>query len=168
MGILLSGALLLATSCAVFFSDRSAPKSSEYKVAPPVAPWSKLAVGNDPNTIETMRADMAYENPKTGAIISLNSICRKYNKNSLETLTENLVRGIGERKVLREAEVEVDGTKALDTLYEGTVDGVFLNIRTVVLIKSNCTYDFIHVSVPKREANGSRAFDDFLASFHTE
>jgi hypothetical protein len=168
MGILLTGALLCSSSCALLFPDRTAPKSSEYKVTPPSPPWQKLAVSNDPNSIETMRADMAYENPKSGAIISLNSICRKYNKEGLEALTENLVRGIGDRKVLKQEEVQIDGATALDTLYEGTVDDVFLNLRTVVLIKGSCTFDFIYVSVPKRENGQPHAFDDFLATFHTE
>ena len=107
------------------------------------------------------------ENPESGAIISLNSICRKYNKLSLDNLTENLVRGVGERKTVRRKEIDLDGTTALDTLFEGVVDGVFLHLRTVVMTKDDCTYDFIHVSVPKRETGNPRVFDEFLASFHT-
>jgi phospholipid N-methyltransferase len=97
----------------------------------------------------------------------LNSICRKYNKLSLDSLTENLVRGVGERKLVESKEVDLDGAKALDSLYEGVVDGVYLHLRTVVMIKEDCTFDFIHVSVPKREVGNPNTFDDFLASFHT-
>lgn len=155
------------SSCAILFPDRTAPKSQSYTVSPPSKPWHKLAVSEDPNATDAMKADQAYENPETGAIISVNSICRKYNHSSLEVLTSNLVRGVGERKQVRQDEVTLDGAKALDTLFEGVVDGVFLNLRTVVLIKGDCTYDFIHVVVPKREPGNSRAFDEFLASFHT-
>ena len=160
------GLLLAGTSCALLFPDRTAPKDRDYEVTPPPPPWSKLAVSDDPNAVDSMKADRAYENPETGAIISVNSICRKYNKSSLETLTDNLVRGVGERKLTRREEISLDGEQALDSTFEGVVDGVFLNLRTVVLIKNDCTYDFIHVSIPKREKGNGRVFDDFLASFH--
>jgi hypothetical protein len=160
--------LALAPGCALFFPDRTAPKSSEYEVKSPAPPWNKLAVGADPNATDAMKADMAFENPETGAIISLNSICRKYSKLTLEQLTENLVRGVGGRKLLERRETLLDGAPALDSLFEGTVDGVYLHLRTVVTLKDDCTYDFIHVSVPKREVGHPRAFDEFLASFHTK
>ncbi len=161
-----TASLLSGSGCALLFPDRTAPKSREYDVAAPPAPWHKLAVGDDPNSVDAMKADIAYENPETGAIISLNSICRKYNKTSLEVLTDNLVRGVGERKMISQKEVKLAGETALDSTFQGVVDGVFLNLRTVVMTKKDCTYDFIHVSIPKREPGNSRAFDDFLASFH--
>jgi len=159
--------LFLGQGCALLFPDRTAPKSQSYTVAPPGTPWHKLAVGDDPSSTDAMKADMAFENPDTGAIISLNSICRKYNKLSLESLTENLVRGVADRKTVERKEVELDGEKALDTTFEGTVDDVLLNLRTVVMIKGDCTYDFIHVTVPKRQIGHPQFFDAFLNSFHT-
>lgn len=160
-----AGLLAFGNGCAILFPDRTAPKDGEYNVTPPPAPWTKLAVGDDPNSVDAMKADMAFENPDTGAIISLNSICRKYNKTTLEALTANLVRGVGDRKMTERKEIILDGETALDSTFEGVVDGVSLNLRTVVMTKKDCTYDFIHVSIPKRELGGSRAFDDFLASF---
>jgi hypothetical protein len=165
--LLVSFALTLS-SCALLFPDRTAPKSSNYKIDPPAAPWSRLAVGRDPDAIESMKADLAFENSETGSIISLNSLCRKYTRSSLEALTNNLVRGIGNRKLLRQDERELNGSRALDTLFSGEVDKVYLHIRTVVLIKDDCTYDFIYVSIPKREGGSGHAFESFLASFRTE
>lgn len=162
------GILLTATSCAVLFPDRTAPKSSDYRVASPAAPWHKLVVDKEGATVEAMKADLAYENPETGSIISLNSLCRKYTDESLEDLTNNLVRGIGKRQQLRRTETKVDGADALDSLFEGEMDNVRLNIRTVVLKKNECTYDFIYVSIPKREGASAQAFESFLASFRTE
>jgi hypothetical protein len=158
---------VLAQGCAVLFPDHTAPKSQSYAVAPPGSPWHKLAVGADPNAADAMKADMAFENPDTGAIISLNSICRKYNDLSLDTLTDNLVRGIPDRKQLERKEITLDDAKALSTIFEGTVDGVSLNLHTVTLIKGDCTYDFIHVTVPKRQRGHPEFFDAFLSSFHT-
>jgi hypothetical protein len=154
--------------CALLFPDRTAPKSSEYLVTPPPAPWHRLAVGQDPSSVEAMRADMAFEHPQAGAIISLNSICRKYSETSLETLTSNLVRGIGNRTIISRRDRTVAGAKALDTLFEGEVDKVRINIRTVVLAKNDCTYDFIFVSIPRRFAGTVSFFEDFLNSFQAK
>lgn len=158
----------LLSSCALLFPDRTAPKSSSYKVTPPPAPWHKLAVGDDPNATDAMKADTAYENPNTGGIISINSICRKYNKYSLTDLTENLVRGISERKIISQEETTLDNAKGLDSHFSGKVDGVDLHIRTIVLIKNDCTYDFIYVAIPKREPANAKDFDNFLSTFHTD
>jgi hypothetical protein len=162
------GFLLILSGCAVLFPDRSAPKSSTYQILSPDAPWHRLDLARDSEAIDTIKADLAYENPETGAIISLNSLCRKYTDATLENLTNNLVRGINNREVLRQENAEVDGAKALDTLFKGQVDNVDLHIRTVVLIKDKCTYDFIYVSIPKKEKNSGQAFEKFLASFRTD
>lgn len=115
-----------------------------------------------------MKADLAYENPSTGAIISLNSLCRKYTNTTLESMTNNLVRGIEGKEVVHRRETKLEGADALDTLFEGTVDNVRLNIRTVVLIKGTCTYDFIYVVIPKREGESRSDFEQFIASFRVE
>jgi hypothetical protein len=162
------GVVLALSSCAIFFPDRSAPKSSTYQILSPDSPWHRLDLARDSEAIDTIKADLAYENPETGAIISLNSLCRKYTDATLETLTNNLVRGINNREILRQETAEIDGTKALDTLFKGQVDNVDLHIRTVVLIKDKCTYDFIYVSIPKKEKNSGQAFEKFLASFRAD
>lgn len=155
----------LLTSCALLFPDRTAPKSMNYHVTPPLAPWHKLLVGDDPNSIDALKADLAYENPETGAIISINSLCRKYSEHNLESLTNNLVRGIENRKILDRKIYKVAEADAMDTIFDGEVDSVAIRIRTVVLIKNSCSYDFIYVSLPKKDADSKGAFETFLASF---
>lgn len=155
-------------SCALLFPDRTAPKSASYNVSRLEEPWEKVPVSENNVETDALRADLAYENKKTGAIISLNSICRKYNHYSLQELTNNLVRDIDKKSVLKQEERDMDGGNALDTIFEGMVDGVKVNIRTVVLIKSECTYDFLHVVVPKKSQGLDPEFDRFLASFKAE
>lgn len=164
----LSGIILFAcmlTGCALLFPDRTAPKSLNYQVAPPSPPWQKILVGDDPNSIDALKADLAYENPQTGAIISINSLCRKYSEHNLEALTNNLVRGIDNRKTVSKTSTKVIDSEALDSVFEGVVDNVNLKIRTVVLIKNFCSYDFIYVSLPEKELNSKDAFEAFIASF---
>lgn len=156
---------LTLSGCALLFPDRTAPKSVNYQISPPTNPWQKIMVGDDPNSIDALKADLAYENPQSGAIISMNSLCRKYTDHNLESLTNNLIRGIDERKLLDRKQTKVVDSDALDSTFEGMVDNVRLKIRTVVLIKNSCSYDFIYVSVPQKEQNSHDAFEAFLASF---
>lgn len=154
--------------CAILFPDRSAPKSANYSIQPPADPWRSVPVGESPESIEALRADMAFENTRTGAILSLNSVCRKYTAASLEELSRNLVLGIREKKVIRERFFEVDGTRAKDTMLAGEVENAPVQIRTVVMKKNQCTYDFILVSTPERMESSEPAMDSFLASFKSE
>ncbi len=155
-------------ACAILFPDRTAPKSGEYKITAPDSPWEKVATGEEGAATDSLKADMAYENPETGAIISLNSICRKYTDSTLQSLTNNLVRGIQNRRVIDQKIVQIDSTPGEDTTFEGVVDNVKINLRTVVLKKDTCTYDFIYVVIPQRERNDRAEFEKFVASFQTE
>lgn len=165
IALLCSSTVALA-ACAVLFPDRTAPKNADYAVDTLTTPWVHIPVGADPDSTDSLKADIAYENPKTGSIISINSLCRKYTNSSLEESTTNLVRGINDRQTLRQEKIKVDGADALDSTFSGNVDNVEINIRTVVLIKNHCNFDFIYVVVPKHEsAVKDQSFDKFLASF---
>lgn len=156
------------SGCALLFPDRTAPKSASYEVNAPQDPWHRLPVGESSSSVDAMKADVAYENTETGAIISLNSICRKYSEASLDSLTMNLVRGIGARKMLSQQHSIVNEADALDSTFEGIVDGVKVNINTIVLKKNSCTYDFIYVEVPKKSVNSRPDFQTFVSSFRAE
>lgn len=161
-------ALTTTQGCALLFPDRTAPKSLNYHVLPPTAPWQKILVGDDPNSIDALKADLAYENPQSGAIISINSLCRKYTEHNLELLTNNLIRGIDERKTVVKKNIKLVDADALDSTFEGKVDNVNITIRTIVLIKNSCSYDFIYVSIPGKELNSKDDFDSFVASFRVD
>lgn len=157
------------SSCSVLFPDRTAPKSGDYDVKAPPSPWTKIPVGEDPDSVDALKADMAYEDPQSGSVISLNSLCRKYSSASLEQLTNNLIRGIEERDVVEQKNITVDGAEALDSLFEGVVDRVPVKVHTIVLVKDRCTFDFIHVTVKSRENKSNKEhFDNFVKSFRTK
>lgn len=127
-----------------------------------------MPVSENADATDSLKADIAYEHKTSGAIISLNSVCRKYLHTSLNDLTNNLVRGIGERKVIAESKRDLAGAEAKDTTFEGVVDGVKINIRTVVMMKDSCTYDFIHVVVPSKDKTSKKDFEEFLKSFRID
>ena len=159
---------LQLTSCAILFPDRSAPKNHEYIYTTPVAPWRSVPVGEDSGSVDALKADTAFENPESGAIISLNSICRKYFNVSLDELSRNLVLGIADKKIISERQIKIDGVPAKDTLLLGVVKGTKVKIRTVVAKKNYCTFDFIFVATPETYPKSVRDFESFMTSFHVE
>ncbi len=165
---LLASILSIFPSCALLFPDRTAPKSASYTVKHPSDPWKKLSVGENPSSVDAMKADLAFENTETGAVISLNSICRKYNDGTLETLTLNLVRGIEQRVTIQQNKIKLKDSDALDSLFEGIVDGVKVRINTIVTIKNQCTFDFIYVEVPKDGKINTKDFQSFVTSFQVD
>ena len=153
------------SACALFFPDRTAPKSGSYAVTEPLEPWTKLPVTDDPNATDSLKADAAFENQKSGAIISINSLCRKYQNSTVDDLTRGLVIGIKNKKTINEKSITVDNENAKDTLLEGIVDEVAVQIRTIVLKKNFCTYDFIYVALPQKYSEGVEDFEKFVSSF---
>lgn len=156
------------SSCSMLFPDRSAPKSANYGVTPPGDPWRSVPVGENPNSIDALKADLAFEDTRTGAIISLNSLCRKYTEASLDELSRNLVLGVKNKQVVRERFFDLNGRKAKDTTIDGEVEKSKVQIRTVVTKNNLCTYDFILVATPEQFPQSEPAFEKFLASFKSE
>lgn len=152
----------------MLFPDRSAPKSANYSITPPSEPWRSVPVGESPNSIDALKADLAFEDTRSGAIISLNSLCRKYTEASLDELSRNLVLGVKNKQVVRERFFDLDGQKAKDTTINGEVEKAKVQIRTVVTKRNLCTYDFILVAVPEQIPQSEPAFEKFLASFKSE
>ena len=163
-----SASVLVIPGCSILFPDASAPKSGTYQVTPPGDPWKSVPVGETMASVDALKADLAYEDTRTGAIISLNSICRKYQKASLDELSRNLVLGIKDKQVIRERETTVGGAEAKDTLIQGEVEGARVQIRTVVLKKNSCTYDLIHVASPEKAESTEKDFEAFVTSLQVE
>lgn len=168
MGLFFFSACIAGSGCSILFPDASAPKSGHYTVTPPGEPWKSIPVSENTDVVDALKADLAYEDMRTGAIISLNSLCRKYANASLDELSRNLVLGIKDKSVISEREFEIDGVPAKDTVIRGEVENSKVQIRTVVLKKNFCTYDLIFVASPERVSMSERFFDEFVKSFKVE
>ena len=168
MGLFLLAAVTVSSGCSILFPDASAPKSGAYSVTPPGDPWKSIPVGERTDSIDALKADVAYEDTRSGAIISLNSLCRKYTNASLDELSRNLVLGIKDKQVLSERDFELSGAPAKDTVIQGEVENAKVQIRTVVLKKNFCTYDLIFVASPERVQISEKYFDEFIKSFKVE
>ncbi len=110
--------------------------------------------------------DLAFSNPPRDSTITVNSTCDPKKKNySLKALSESLIIGIKDKKVEKREETMVDGQKALQSLYTGTLNGVPVNIETVVFRKGECIYDFTYASSPGTFESEEVVFNEFVSQF---
>ena len=122
-------------------------------------------------------SDLAFQSRKTGAIISLNSVCRssylpKGGIDSLRQFSRQLLLGSFDQ-VLTQAEMprQVDGIEALETRMTGTVPegkGEKAQIRVVVVKKDRCVYDLMLLGRPETIARSEADFDRFVGSLRFE
>ncbi len=113
--------------------------------------------------------DIAYESPSTGAIISLNSICKVEEKSSLRELSKSLLMGLKKKNDAETREYNINGLPAFEsTVNAETIDGRDIRIRTVVLKKQRCTYDIMYLAPQNYFQTQLSVFDKFLKGFHVE
>lgn len=92
-----------------------------------------------------------FENQNDQATITLDSWCqRAVDDRSLEVLTQQLLKGITNIKIIKQETVDMDGRAALQTDASGTMDGQDIFISLYVLKMNYCVFDFFFVSKPNQ------------------
>lgn len=168
--LLLMALSLLFSSCGLFFgSNEVDTKSDDYKTyrldREKAETWKRLK-GNDS---EQSKTDVAYENPRTGAIISLNSACGDTRIEDLHQLTKGLLLGLAQDAPMNQTDIQVDGQPALQTSFETkNENGTKVRGRVVVLRKEKCTYDLMYIVKPKHFDSLLPYFTKFLEGFHAD
>ncbi|MER3447375.1 MAG: hypothetical protein C4291_11290 [Candidatus Dadabacteria bacterium] len=109
--------------------------------------------------------DIAFWNSKVGATITVNSTCNQKGKYSLKALSEPLVIGIADKRMLGRNELSIDSEKALESIYLGRLDSASIKLSTVVLKKGSCVYDLTYASSPDNFARGFGDFKEFISKF---
>ena len=114
--------------------------------------------------------DAVYQSRKTAATISLNSACRKDDPTelSLEDLTQQLVMGMSDVTLNEKKDLEVASSHALQTTLRGSLSGREVMLRTVVLRRGECVYDFVFLSPPRKFATHEKDFDSFVQSLRVK
>ncbi|HEX3034535.1 MAG TPA: hypothetical protein VHT73_05280 [Thermodesulfobacteriota bacterium] len=121
--------------------------------------WEKIKVGG---------GDVAFLNENIGATITVDSTCNKKGKYSLKALSESLLIGIEDKKLIQRNELTLSGENALSSIYTGKLDGVPLKINAIVFKKGNCIYDFTYTSSPDNFSNGFGDFHEFISNFEVK
>ncbi len=90
-----------------------------------------------------------FVNKKDHATITIDSWCqRAVDDRSLETLTQQLLKGITDLQTLKSETITLDNRAALLTDAQGLMDGQPVFVSLAVLKKNYCVFDFFYVSEP--------------------
>jgi hypothetical protein len=126
-------------------------------------------IGRLPDTwkrIEIKGGDLAFLKPQDNSTITVNSTCDKNKiKYSLRALSNTLLIGIDDKKLIESSERKVSGEISLQRIYEGNVSGVPIKISTVVLKKGDCIYDMSYSSTRDNFDNWFGEFNEFVSRF---
>lgn len=118
--------------------------------------------------IKVEGGDVAFLNESIGATITVDSTCDKKGRYSLKALSESLLIGIEDKRLVQRNELTVGGENALSSIYTGKLDGVPLEINAVVFKKGNCIYDFTYTSSPDNFSSGFGDFEEFISNFEVK
>lgn len=114
---------------------------------------------------EGEKGDAAYYSKEHKALISVRSICARYNEARLESLARDLLWGFTDRKIFREKRIPFADREALDLEADAKLDGVPVHIWVRVLKKNRCIFDFTLVAPPGRFDDARPAFVGLLGGF---
>jgi len=111
-------------------------------------------------------ADEAYQRTDTGAVISLNSTCRKGKKEvqNLQPFLKELLLGFTHVVSKEDKSLSVAGHEALQRTIQGTISGEKTKIRAIVFARDQCVYDLIYIARPEKFTLHEEDFTAFVAS----
>lgn len=122
--------------------------------------WSK---------IEADLADFAFKHTASKSILLVNSLCRKYDRTTLEQLTDNILAGLQQVEVLKQEERTLFGRASLRSEAQGKLDGVSTNMLIEVVKRDRCIYDIALITESKSiDSSLHAAFNKLLASIQLE
>lgn len=132
-------------------------------------PHTSYIIGQLPSTwqrIAIKGGDLAFLQTRENSTITVNSTCGKNKvKYSLSALSNSLLIGIDDKKLIKSTEREVSGEISLQRIYQGRISGVAIEICTVVLKRGDCVYDLSYSSTPDNFDKWFGEFDEFVSGF---
>ncbi len=130
MGVLLS-------SCSFVSNSESVEKSKNLNLNFKNSSWNK---------IDSDKADYALKHKESRSIMIINSLCKKYDRTTLEQLTENILAGLQESQVTNKKSLRLFDRESLRTKASGKLDGVTTHMLIEVVKKDRCIYDFVLIT----------------------
>ena len=127
-----------------------------YKVVPPGAAWK---------TVKLQTADLSWFQPKTGSTLLLNSNCKGVKDVPLHSLTQHLLIGMTEKKIIAEQTIPFSNREALETEVSAKIDGVPHHMKMMVFKKDGCVYDLFYSANPQFYESDIQAYIQTKGSF---
>ena len=130
-----------------------------YRIQGPEDHWKSVAAGS---------ADYAWYNYKIGATIYVDANCgSRFQDRPLHDSVYSMTAGIRTSEEPIERALFLDGREALMVQCKGKMDGVHIQMATVVLSKDRCLYDFVYMTRPEHFTAGFGDFHQLLHTFET-
>jgi hypothetical protein len=143
-------------ACSVFGPLRQDERAKGYRFSKPGPRWQKR---------ESPKVEHVFASRDSAALLGVNSVCRRYETSSLESLARELSSPVRSREVLDQSVENVDGREALLQKVTGTLDGVVVEMWIAVLRKNNCLFDFQVTRSPALTPEDEADFLTLLRSF---
>ena len=148
---LLGTVLLLIASCSISGPLREDRSATKYFFPEPLSGWQKQAPQDE--------AEILYLHKQSGALLSVSSICDRYEESKLETLARSALSPIANQKDKESKTFQVNGREAFELFIEGKMDGVPVQVDFVSWRKNDCLFDF---SVQASPIVSAQVREDFL------
>lgn len=160
--------LILLTSCfgsidkrgtiSGFYPEKNLVKTigGKFKIGPLPSPWKKEKI--------EFRA-LYFINEIDSSSITVSSWCKgAFDDGRLKDLSRRMTRGITEIEIIEHKTTQIDLRDAMQQSLFGKMDGVPIYMKTYVMKKNECVFDFIYVTIPnKREYE--KDFDNMVHGF---
>lgn len=128
---------ILVSSCSFVSNSESVEKSKNLNLNFKNSSWVK---------IDSDKADYAFKHKESRSIMVINSLCKKYDRTTLEQLTENILAGLQESKTTEKNKLRLFDRESLRTKASGKLDGVTTHMMIEVVKKDRCIYDFVLIT----------------------
>jgi|GEM_PF-645189 len=116
--------------------------------------------------IKSERGDLFFWNKHKDSTITVDSICDEIKtKYDLKALSDSLITGIKDKKLLKRDNITISSVDALYSQYEGIFEDESIGISTIVLKKGKCIYDLSYSSIANEFNKNLDEFLDFSADF---
>ena len=151
-GVALIGAIFVTPACKKKAS--SSPRGGQrFSLGPLGAGWQSM----DP-----LGADKAWYHAGRSATIYAEASCgARYEDGQLDALLTHLTFGIARGAPLRDEPLMLDGRSALVRSFNGQLDGVAVQVGSMVTKKNDCLYDVLYIAPPARFDEG---WSDFVGA----
>jgi hypothetical protein len=129
-----------------------APKGRYHFRLPP-GTWDRLNMHG---------VDLALTSPDRGTSILAATLCGRYDRTHLDTLSRDLFLGMVGRRILENEPVKLPAGEAQRIRVEGRVDGTPVRAEAYTLRRSPCIFDFVYLAAPGRFEGGAGAFREMM------
>lgn len=127
-----------------------------YNIVSPGAAWKPLRLKT---------ADLSWMQPTTGSTLLVNSLCKGVKDVPLNSLTQHLLIGMTEKKIITQETIAFSGRDALETEISAKIDGVPQRMKVLVMKKDGCVYDLFFGSDPNFYEEDLKSYFQLKNSF---